>query len=47
MLPVVHDLGSPLGILLAPDHAWVARCVVAWLTSVLQILLLGDVSQVN
>ena len=46
-LLVVLDVGSPFGILLVPGYPGVSGSVVAWLTSVLVVLLVRNVSQVR
>ena len=44
---VVLDLGLPLGALLVPVYARMSRCVVAWLTFVLVVLLDRSFSQIS
>lgn len=46
-LVVMHDRGLPLGILLVPDHAWVAGCITAGLARVLLILFVRHFSQIS
>ncbi len=47
MLLVVHDLGYPLGVALVPVYARVPRCVIAWLTFVLVVLLVRNLAQIR